>query len=374
VYLGPNATGIDITLTDPDTDGDTLPDWWEVRYGLDPLHGGSAAAAAWWKLDENSGTNVLDSTINANHGTLYNASNAWASGIMSNAVSLDGTNDYVQFQDSASLNPNLVSVSLWIKPTLAYTNGSAVFFSKKQPTGAAGYVLSYEQGSLSFLVCSTGAKTVSKPYALTNGVWHHVVGTYSGDTHSLYVDGVLQVSTNYTLGQSSFGYIDPATTAPRIAASTDSIPTNYFAGVIDDARIYDRGLASNEVHAVYEVGFDADGDGLSNLEEYRHGADPGNPDTDGDGLSDFAEVFAYGTNPAKRDTDDDGMDDDEELLAGTNPTVWNAGASATSIRYYYDSDDRVTGAYGGADGGGGSGTYVSTPAGNISVTAERRTP
>jgi len=42
-------------------------------------------------------------------------------------------------------------------------------------------------------------------------------------------------------------------------------------------------------------------------------------DTDGDGLSDFAEATAFGTNPAIADTDGDGVNDGAEYLAGTNP-------------------------------------------------------
>ncbi|MDB5801818.1 MAG: Prenyltransferase/squalene oxidase [Rhodocyclales bacterium] len=41
---------------------------------------------------------------------------------------------------------------------------------------------------------------------------------------------------------------------------------------------------------------DADSDGLTNLQEYQRGTDPLNPDTDGDGMSDGAEV-AVGRNP-----------------------------------------------------------------------------
>jgi hypothetical protein len=42
-------------------------------------------------------------------------------------------------------------------------------------------------------------------------------------------------------------------------------------------------------------------------------------DSDGDGLSDFAETTVFGTNPALADTDGDGVSDGAEYLAGTNP-------------------------------------------------------
>jgi len=42
-------------------------------------------------------------------------------------------------------------------------------------------------------------------------------------------------------------------------------------------------------------------------------------DTDGDGLSDYAEVNVYGTDPHDRDTDGDGLDDKWEIVRGLNP-------------------------------------------------------
>ena len=44
-----------------------------------------------------------------------------------------------------------------------------------------------------------------------------------------------------------------------------------------------------------------------------------NADTDGDGLSDWDEVFRHGTDPNQADTDGDGLSDASEILAGTNP-------------------------------------------------------
>ena len=59
---------------------------------------------------------------------------------------------------------------------------------------------------------------------------------------------------------------------------------------------------------------DPDGDGLENLQEYGHGANPLRTDTDGDGLGDRAEVLLYGTHPAIADTDGDGLNDCAEAI------------------------------------------------------------
>jgi hypothetical protein len=64
---------------------------------------------------------------------------------------------------------------------------------------------------------------------------------------------------------------------------------------------------------------DADGDGLTDSEEQLLGTDPTLADTDGDGLLDGAEV-ELGTDPTLADTDGDGFTDSEELMEGTSPT------------------------------------------------------
>ena len=64
------------------------------------------------------------------------------------------------------------------------------------------------------------------------------------------------------------------------------------------------------------VGIDSDGDGLSDYEElFVYGTDPNNPDTDFDGLSDFEEIATHGTDPLNPDTDGDGFTDFEEINA-----------------------------------------------------------
>ncbi len=71
----------------------------------------------------------------------------------------------------------------------------------------------------------------------------------------------------------------------------------------------------------YDDGTDTDGDGLTDWEEiYVYDTDPLDPDTDGDGLSDGDEVLVHDTDPLDPDTDGDGLSDGEEvLLHDTDP-------------------------------------------------------
>lgn len=67
---------------------------------------------------------------------------------------------------------------------------------------------------------------------------------------------------------------------------------------------------------------DTDGDGLTNLTEYRkYKTKPDNADTDEDNVSDFLEIRRYRTNPLKADTDGDLLDDGDEISRGLNPLL-----------------------------------------------------
>ena len=67
---------------------------------------------------------------------------------------------------------------------------------------------------------------------------------------------------------------------------------------------------------------DDDGDGLSDVAEINiYHTDPKRADSDGDGISDPDELQVYHTNPMDADTDHDGLNDSAELAHGTNPNV-----------------------------------------------------
>lgn len=79
------------------------------------------------------------------------------------------------------------------------------------------------------------------------------------------------------------------------------------------------------------VGADIDNDGLNSALERGYGADPTNPDTDGDGILDGLEVLRAHSHPTKRDSDGDGLIDGIEdknrngvfEIGETNPVEWD---------------------------------------------------
>lgn len=90
---------------------------------------------------------------------------------------------------------------------------------------------------------------------------------------------------------------------------------------------------------------DSDGDGLTNLQEYRSRTNPYKKDTDEDGLPDGEEDFDQDglpngmeadnhSRPDLADTDDDSFDDLAEVANGTAPT--DSASPAQSLAVYFD--------------------------------------
>ena len=77
--------------------------------------------------------------------------------------------------------------------------------------------------------------------------------------------------------------------------------------------------------------------------EYRFGfwTDPLNSDTDGDGLSDSAEI-QLGTNPGNIDTDGDGVSDGDEVFLGMNPLLKDTDNDGDGLPYWREVDELWT--------------------------------
>ncbi len=119
---------------------------------------------------------------------------------------------------------------------------------------------------------------------------------------------------------------------------------------------FDEDSDANSLPDVWEYGYlghlgnsgsaDADGDGLTNLQEAQAATDPTSTDSDHDGMSDFWEILHH-LNPndpadAVLDMDADGISNLEEFLAGTEPETANTPLPGPAIESFsYDQADRL---------------------------------
>jgi hypothetical protein len=87
---------------------------------------------------------------------------------------------------------------------------------------------------------------------------------------------------------------------------------------------------------------DSDGDGLSDYDEiFTYCIDPASADSDRDGLGDRDELNVYGTDPGNSDTDHDGANDRLELVLGRNPKAAEPLGSGTMRGHVWYEDHVV---------------------------------
>jgi hypothetical protein len=124
-----------------------------------------------------------------------------------------------------------------------------------RPTSGSGWrtvVLKEDAGGLAYALYS--ATTASRPavYVHTNvdvelngtaavplNTWTHLAVTYDGSTLRMFVNGV-QVSSRALTGSM------PATSSP-LRIGGNSVWGEYYRGLIDEVRIYNRALTGAEI-------------------------------------------------------------------------------------------------------------------------------
>lgn len=106
----------------------------------------------------------------------------------------------------------------------------------------------------------------------------------------------------------------PAGQKPAAGAATST--PNQTAGFTTSQAWRDKYFPGCADSSLCGDNADPDHDGLTNVEEYKLGADPNNSDSDQDGLADGDEAHVFGTNPLNAHTASDSRYSDADYFKG----------------------------------------------------------
>lgn len=196
----------------------------------------------WWKMDGNA----KDATPYARDGSITNAVLAAdRKNAPNGAYSFSGASSYMSVGTMPSLTSGSdFSVSFWAKT--GAQNLQSVF-SQGIPSGWSTYLFIIYFGDSSsaggLRVWWGGGSRITYTTSVVNTGWRHVTFTRSGTTLNLYLDGQLVGSGTAN--------IDWASTSTSVgAANNNGTMQQLLNGSVDDLRVYNRAVSTDEITAL----------------------------------------------------------------------------------------------------------------------------
>ncbi len=210
----------------------------------------SNGLVGWWTMDgadtvwssATAGTEA-DKSGNGNTGTLTSMTRSGSPtvGKIGQALKFDGTSQYISVPALTTFSA--LTVSLWLRSSTTNT----VPIGQWGGSSNNGYGL-YADGNW-YMGNGSSWSSLSAGW-LGDNAWHLYTLTWDGATMVAYRDGA-RVGT--PLAASGLTFSSPGNNLLTIGADNRGLNT-YYAGSIDDVRVYNRALSASEVKQLYGLG------------------------------------------------------------------------------------------------------------------------
>ena len=190
----------------------------------------------WWKFDETSGTIARDASGNGNDGTIK-GDPMWVVGKVDGALQLDGDGDYVDVGSVGISGIDPRTIAGWARASTTAIPGFTTVFGFAPDGSTDGTYFDIEVDDMGNYVGNI--QGWAGVFSVVDTQWHHFAATYTGSGGSRYLDGQFIDSA-----EGPIGTIDQVRIGGRLE------DTNFFPGLIDDVRIYNKALTLEEIKKV----------------------------------------------------------------------------------------------------------------------------
>ncbi|MFZ1719720.1 MAG: LamG domain-containing protein [Candidatus Moraniibacteriota bacterium] len=240
------------------------------KLNVSPVSNLTSGLVGYWTFDgkdtpwsSSSAGTATDRSGSSNTGTLTNMSRATspAEGKLGQALTFDGVDDEITTATDKGNGSSLkiFTLSTWFKTSAISARKIIGIEANQTGTGSAAFdrdIYVGTDGKVYFRVYDGVSRYTTSAGALNDGNWHHAVGVSNGDneTIQLYVDGVLQQTTAIGTVWSSYTSSYWRIGGYKLTGLTNGGGDGYFAGSLDEVRIYNRALSAGEVQSLYDLG------------------------------------------------------------------------------------------------------------------------
>jgi outer membrane protein assembly factor BamB len=201
---------------------------------------GPSGLVAAYAFDEGTGTTVADASGNGHNGTTSNTTWA-ATGKFGKALQFNGNNSIVTVPNAATLQLSTgMTLEAWVNPSAVSSTWRDVIYKGNDNYYLEATSTNASKPDAGMIAGGSYADAVGTT-ALTANTWSYLTETYDGSTLKLYVNGTQVASVAHT------GAIASSTNALQIGG--DTIYSQYFAGLIDEVRIYNVALSAAQVQS-----------------------------------------------------------------------------------------------------------------------------
>lgn len=196
----------------------------------------------WWKFDENTGTNVSDSSGDGNHGTATGMT--WTDGKYNSAGNFDGVDDYVGLGSSDTIKP-VNAISIYAVFTPQDIGAQKDVFRSGYSGGSKQGVLFYI-GSDNLIRLTVGNGTVLSTAIISESIivnqTYYITGVYDGTKPIIYKNGIKISEGEIVTTPIVYGVGNP-----RIS----TVSPSAYNGTIDNVILYNRALSEAEIKQIY---------------------------------------------------------------------------------------------------------------------------
>jgi hypothetical protein len=197
-----------------------------------------------YSFNEGSGTTSADNSGNGHTATLHGSS-SWTAGRFGAAVNFNGSSGYAT--TDLATNLGAWTVSAWVRSPNAPNSSNNSGPIHRQ----TNYQINWNHTSAAFRGAA-GVRVGNSWYAarfgsLAANTWYYLTATYDGETLKAYKNGVLVTSNAAPSGP-------PTTYSSPLTIGRHAASNQFFTGMVDNVRIYNRALTQVEIQQDMNAG------------------------------------------------------------------------------------------------------------------------